>query len=96
MEEPMGDALAILNREGSHRPSHRGAVFLGYFLWGEHQKATRRLKAKPKTKKNYDINYWILAFASMTRMRGWIPICTGMTNEEYGCLVLTGFPSARE
>ena len=56
MEEPMGDALAILNRAGSPKyflgPRHRDALLFGDFLRGEHQKATRRLKAKLKTKKS--------------------------------------------
>ena len=43
-------------------------------------------RAKPKTKKNDDINYWLLAFASMTRTLGWIPICTGMTVLGFGFL----------
>ncbi|MCH8078290.1 MAG: hypothetical protein IIA06_00745 [Proteobacteria bacterium] len=64
--------------EGSRRPRHRGTLFLGYFLWGEQQEVTRH-RGEIETKKNDDINYWILAFASMTKRRGWIPVCTGMT-----------------
>jgi len=29
---------------------HPGTLFLGYFLWGEQQEVTRRLKAKLKLK----------------------------------------------
>jgi len=47
----MGGALAIMINPGSHRPRHRGALLLAYFLAGEHQEV-RHHQAEPNLKKN--------------------------------------------
>jgi len=49
------------------------SFFLGDFIfWTSKKEVPRRYKAKPKVEKDNDINYWILAFASMTRRWDWM------------------------
>ena len=56
-----------------------GCPFSSYLLFGHTKRRYSPVKGEIETKKNDDINYWILAFASMTRMRGWIPAFARMT-----------------
>jgi len=57
----------------------RGCPSLSYLSLGHARERYLPVKGEIETKKNDDINYWILAFASMTRMRGWIPAFARMT-----------------